>query len=54
MILTKNVELDNNTLEDSRQASYYERVRVVNLVSYKIVYNVILLIMIYDNNNGFL
>ena len=44
-ILTNNVEVDNNLLEKSCEASYDECVRVENIRQEKRVYNEIFLIL---------
>ena len=54
-ILMKNVEADNNPLNESQGSIYDENVRVENIGPEKRVQNIIFLILLYGyNNNGFL
>ena len=53
-ILTKNVEVYNNSLKESRKAIYYKCVRVANFGLEKRVYNVTFFIVSYEYYNNWL
>ena len=48
VILTNNLEVDNNVLKESHEAIYNEHAQVANLGSGKRVYNLIVLILSYE------